>query len=56
MSSGSNSTIGDEGCCSFSFPTEGVGVGTVVDFGAKEVELGSGGERAELGEMQRVGG
>jgi len=54
--SSSNSTTRVEGCCSFSFPAEGVGVGTVVDFNAEEVELRSRGGEAELGAMRRAGG
>ena len=54
MSSDSNSTTGDESCCSFSFLVEGVEVGTVVDFGAEEAELELG--WVELKARRRVGG
>ena len=53
---GSDSTTGDGVCYSFSFLVEDVKVGAIVDFGANEVELGSGGGRVELGLMRSVGG
>ena len=54
ISSNSNSTTGAR--TYFSFSVEGSKVGVTMDLGAKEVELGSGARRVELGVMRRARG